>query len=99
MHQRFSARYHSEPSRFSAGMPNNFLDSNLRMFICVPTFFYIAPKAPHIATCQPNKICSTPLVKSFSLDGVKSFHNRKGSSSRYLSKVHRAKVNIWQQVR
>jgi hypothetical protein len=69
------------------------------MFVCIPAFLYIAPKAINITTCQPNKICSSPLVKSLSLDGIKSFHYRKHGSNRYFNQKHSAKVRIYSRGR
>jgi len=45
------------------------------VFPGIPTVFYIAPYTAHITAAEPDKICGTALVKSLSLDGVKTFHH------------------------
>jgi hypothetical protein len=47
------------------------------MFIRIPTIFYIAPNAAHIAPAQADEIRGLTRVKALALQGVKAFHYGK----------------------
>src|SRR5450755_2913171 len=44
----------------------------------IPAFFYVAPYASHVTTAEANKVSRFSLMKSFTLDSIKSFHQGQG---------------------
>jgi hypothetical protein len=48
------------------------------VFACVPAVFYITPDAADITAAEADEIGCFTLVKTFSLEGIKGFHDRQG---------------------
>jgi len=53
-----------------------------------PRFFDVAPNTAYITAAQPHKIGGLAAVHTFSLNGVKVFHNRIAKSVQCLGKIH-----------
>src|SRR5690606_15969435 len=75
--------------RFATGDYNDSCAARLRTFrhlahpdtwmgFRIPGFLHITPGTTHIATRQPYKIGCLTLKETFTLNGVKVFHQRKG---------------------
>src|SRR5690348_12260050 len=78
--QGFAAGDHRYARRIFRGSLYDFTYPRYRVFIRFPAFFYIAPGAAYITASQPDKISRLPLVESFTLQGIKCFHERKGAA-------------------
>jgi hypothetical protein len=50
------------------------LNGSVRMFTGIPTFLYVAPNTSYITPAQADKESGFSLMKSLTLQRIKSFH-------------------------
>jgi len=83
MHQWFATGNYGNSAREFFCFANHIGYCLDRVRVGIPTFFHVAPNASYITASKSNKVGCFSLVKTFSLDGVKGFHQRQSGTMSY----------------
>src|SRR6056297_1969310 len=74
MQQWLAACYHYKFGFAVHYPPNQIFHAASRMFFCIPAVFYVTPPAVYITPGKPDKVCCASGMSSFTLNGIKIFH-------------------------